>query len=61
MEKFFYDYRPHLCFAFAVYAHKFAPRSKFEIFCALSLAACGTYLLFMRNRSKVMNFLKFRR
>lgn len=58
MEKFFYQYRPHLCFAFAFIAFKFAPHSQFQAFCAFSLLACGSYVWFLRNRARVNHFFK---
>ncbi len=61
MEKLFYEYRPHLCFAFAIYAYKYAPHSQFQMFCAASLCASGLYLLFLRNRQRVLQFLRIRR
>ncbi len=61
VEKFLYEYRPHICLTVAAYAYYFVPHSQIQMTCAATLAACAVYVYFMRNRERVRGLFRSRR
>lgn len=52
MEKFFYELKPYLCIAVAIYALLTPEPSRFVIGCSIILLAVGSWILKMRLKAR---------